>query len=289
MSSQKGVILSSKPAMAKNGQPYSVVTVTDGDIKQVVYIWNSDSKEFKPGKALTYTAKEANGMLSCTKADCKLQDLKETDSLYILFKSLSPIPTKEEWNSLADTISVIIDKESEFERAPTADIFVSIMGKLYIPYSQHTAARANHHAYIGGLAQHTFELLNMFVHLYPSLPYKVDPFIVAIACLFHDYGKLSEYTHDFEYQDSFFLQGHPFLSAEALGQFLRQNNINEHTIKHCQHAVLSHHQRLEWGSPVLPCTPEAYLVSMLDALSGTGVQYNQPAGTKACGTTIQRF
>ena len=294
MSTQKntpsGVILSSKPALAKNGQPYSVVTVSDMETKTTLYIWNSDSKEFKPGCLLAYSAKESNGMLSCSKADTKLLELSTNSPLYLYYKSLSPVPTKEEWSNLATELSNLIDMQSPLEeRDPLADLFLSIMNKLYIPYSQHTAARAHHHAYIGGLAEHTYELLNMFLHLYPSLPYKVNTFIVSIACLFHDYGKLSEYTQDFEYQDSFFLQGHPFLSAEALGNFLRTQKLSEHLIKHCQHAVLSHHQRLEWGSPVLPCTPEAYLVSMLDALSGTGIQYNQPVGTQACSTTIQRF
>ena len=148
---------------------------------------------------------------------------------------------------------------------------------------------SNHHNFPGGLLKHTYEILDMFAGIYDSVPFQVNPFIVAFACLFHDFGKLECYTSDFQYTESISVTDHTFISAESVGEVLRQENVSNRLIKFVQSAILSHHGRLEWGAPILPVNPESFLVAKLDELSGHGEMYDKPSFTRSMNTTIQRF
>ena len=72
--------------------------------------------------------------------------------------------------------------------------------KLYEPYSKYPAATSVHHAYPGGLLNHTHQMLNMLSGLYPTLPYPIKIERCVLAILFHDYGKVYEYSKEGETQ-----------------------------------------------------------------------------------------
>ena len=161
--------------------------------------------------------------------------------------------------------------------------------ELYIKYSQQTAATSVHHAFRGGLLNHTYELLNMLLALVPSLPeLKLERCIIAI--MFHDYGKLFEYNPDtFEPTEYSFLMGHVYISAHVLHNKLNEAGVkNQETIR-IVHCVLAHHGEKEYGSPVVPCTQEAVIVSHLDNLSAKTNIVSESANMEknfALGTTI---
>lgn len=275
------IILFSEISIAKTGSPYATIVCRDLNETITVNVWGTPlTSPFKPGQLIRFdNLKSDSGFLSCSFPFVTLSHPSPDDPL---LQFIPKAVSKDEWLSLAQSlVSLCSPKEAEF--------ILSQFTLLYQPYSTHTAARSNHHNFIGGLLQHTYELLNLFNSIYPVLPFHVSPFIVIVSCLYHDFGKLSEYTESFDYLPAFFLQGHPFLGAESVGAVLRANNFPENVVQHCQHCVLAHHGRKEWGSPVIPASPEAYIVSVLDAISGTGVQYDKPTGTKSMGTTIYRF
>lgn len=275
-----GIVISAKPDVTRQGNSYLVLVVADLENKYQVSVWSAKPADIKVGQGVQIKEKDSDGFLSCS-----IGDVKKCEPSEELKKLLSKPCSLEEWNSVVGKClsfySIGSVKETEFT--------LKLADNCYKKYCGATAARSNHHAFVGGLLQHTYELLKIFTGLYEVLPYKVDPFVVTVSCIMHDYGKLAEYSLDFDYKPAFFLQGHPFLGAEAIGLFMRKEGFDYRTIQYIQHCVLSHHQKLEYGSPVVPCNPEAYIVSMLDALSGIGVQYNQVTGTKVLGTQLQRF
>lgn len=276
----KGIVISSKPDVTKQGNPYLVVSVANLENKYQISIWSAKPSDIKIGQGVQIKEKNNDGFLSSTLGDVTKFEPSED------LKALIPQPpTLEEWYNVIDECLDFYPSEFVKEKEFT----IKLSEQCYKKFVKQTAARSNHHAFIGGLLQHTYELLKIFTGLYKVLPYKVNPFVVTVSAIMHDYGKLAEYSSDFEYQPSFFLQGHPFLGAEAAGMLLRKEGFDYHIIQHIQHCILAHHGRLEYGSPVVPASPEAYVVSMLDALSGIGVQYNQPTGTKVMNTQIQRL
>jgi len=160
---------------------------------------------------------------------------------------------------------------------------------LYANYSTHPAATSVHHAFQGGLLNHTYELLNMLLSLYPTLPpMKIERCIIAI--MFHDYGKLKEYdAQTFEPTEYMYLMGHIYISAHVLHNKLNKAGIsNQETIR-IIHCVLAHHGEKEYGSPVVPCTAEAIVVNHLDNLSAKTFIVDEAANMEkvfALGTTV---
>jgi 3'-5' exoribonuclease len=93
------------------------------------------------------------------------------------------------------------------------------------------------------------------------------------GALLHDIGKTDAYEQTggaIELSDAGKLQG-----EIPLGYYRVRREIDgiagfpPDTAEAVLHIVLSHHGKLEHGSPVTPCTREATLVHMIDNLGGT--------------------
>lgn len=145
-------------------------------------------------------------------------------------------------------------------------------------YKKAPAAIANHHAFIGGLLEHTLSVLELATRVlgekddstshYPE----VSRDLVLTGIFLHDIGKTAELTYDtnFTYTTSGQLIGHITQAAlwidrkagdveSATGQTFPEDLQNVLT-----HIVLSHHGQYEFGSPKLPSCMEAILVHYLD-------------------------
>ncbi len=95
--------------------------------------------------------------------------------------------------------------------------------------------------------------------------------LVLAGVLLHDLGKTVELTYQrsFGYSDAGNLIGHIAMEAEWINRACALiPDFPEELRLLVLHIVLSHHGRLEYGSPVLPKTPEALLVHYLDDLDG---------------------
>ena len=95
--------------------------------------------------------------------------------------------------------------------------------------------------------------------------------LVLAGVLLHDLGKTAElsYQRSFGYTDAGNLLGHISMEVEWINQAAAGlPGFPEELRVQILHIVLAHHGRLEFGSPVLPKTPEALLVHYLDDLDG---------------------
>jgi len=135
------------------------------------------------------------------------------------------------------------------------------------------AARTNHHAFLGGLLEHTLNLLEVAQRVLPHYP-KVNADLVLAGLFLHDAGKVRELRCDtsFDYTDEGQLVGHIVQAALWIHEKARALEANaDQPIDHdlltrLLHIIVSHHGRYEFGSPRLPATPEAYMVHYLDNL-----------------------
>lgn len=124
-----------------------------------------------------------------------------------------------------------------------------------------------HNAYIGGLLEHTYEV--MFVadrvcQLYPE----ANRDLVIIGALIHDIGKVIEIDpNTFEYTLEGGLVGHLSLGFELLLKKVDAiENFPDKLRIHLKHIILSHHGEYEQQSPILPKTLEATIVYHSDDL-----------------------
>jgi 3'-5' exoribonuclease len=130
------------------------------------------------------------------------------------------------------------------------------------------AATRVHHACIGGLLEHTFEVLQLaqcLLELYPQ----INRDLLIAGILLHDIGKLEEFTWEFdiEYTDRGRLLGHVILGSEWVAQAITsQPDFPQSLEIQLQHLILSHHGRYEFGSPRRPKTLEAIALHHLENL-----------------------
>ena len=134
------------------------------------------------------------------------------------------------------------------------------------------AAMKLHHDCIGGLLEHTHNMLCVAVAILPLYP-NVQADLVLAGILLHDMGKTEELAYDmaFSYTDSGQLIGHinkTLLMLNQKADALRAEGtpIDPEVLDALGHIILSHHGAYEYGSPKLPATPEAFMVCFVDDL-----------------------
>ncbi len=133
------------------------------------------------------------------------------------------------------------------------------------------AAMSFHHAYVGGLLEHTLSALQVADAVVPFYP-GINRDLVIAGIFLHDIAKTWELSYEcsFGYTDAGQLVGHIVKSAmwvehkaraaaEKLGEPIPQPLIDV-----LQHIILAHHGSAEFGSPRLPSTPEAIMVHMIE-------------------------
>jgi 3'-5' exoribonuclease len=141
---------------------------------------------------------------------------------------------------------------------------------LRAAFAKAPAAKSLHHVYLGGLLEHTLSVAGMAEQACAHYP-EMNRDLVLTGVLLHDVGKTAELTYQrsFGYSDAGNLIGHISMEAEWINRAAALiPDFPEELRLLVLHIVLSHHGRLEYGSPVLPKTPEALLVHYLDDLDG---------------------
>jgi 3'-5' exoribonuclease len=132
------------------------------------------------------------------------------------------------------------------------------------------AATRGHHARLGGLLQHTWEVAHVARRLARLRP-RADADLLVAGALLHDVGKVEAYRWDgpFEPTAAGALVGHVALGLVLLDRAVRTPPApctdDEHAL--LAHLVASHHGRLEFGATVPPMTLEAELLHFADDAS----------------------
>ena len=134
------------------------------------------------------------------------------------------------------------------------------------------AAMKMHHNYLGGLLEHTYNMMKVATAILPLYP-KVNNDLVLGGIFLHDIGKVDELSYDmaFSYTDSGQLIGHivkSVLMVTQKGDELagKGKRIDSEILDSIIHILLSHHGQYEFGSPKLPATAEAFMVNYIDDL-----------------------
>lgn len=130
-------------------------------------------------------------------------------------------------------------------------------------------SQSYHHAYIGGLLEHTVAVAQLCRSLGASYPH-ADADLLVTAALVHDVGKVDEleFGTSIEYTSEGRLLGHVVLGLRRVQDAARRGRvrISDDALARLDHAVLSHHGELEWGSPKRPATLEGLLLHHADNL-----------------------
>jgi len=125
-----------------------------------------------------------------------------------------------------------------------------------------------HHDYLGGLLDHTTEMLNYVPAICKTHP-KINKDMLVTGVILHDIGKIYEYdvSTAITITPKLKLLGHIFMGAEMVKRYGEKAGLDENLLDEVLHMILSHQGRQEFGSPILPKTPEAMVLYRLDDMS----------------------
>lgn len=136
-------------------------------------------------------------------------------------------------------------------------------------FKQSPASQSYHHAYLGGLLEHTVSVARLcrgLAELYPH----VDADLLMAGALLHDIGKVDEldFATGIGYTDDGRMIGHVVLGERRVNAAIRSlgDAVPHDIATRLSHVLLAHHGELEWGSPKRPCTLEALILHHADNL-----------------------
>ena len=170
-------------------------------------------------------------------------------------------------DDLRDLVATIQD-------ADLRDLLDAVLGpasETWPRFRDAPAAKRYHQAYRHGLLEHSLTVAQSVSAIAATFP-GIDRDVAVTGALLHDIGKLDAYTADplaIDLTDAGRLQG-----EIPLGYYMVRRRIEDlpgfppDAAQAVLHIILSHHGKLEHGSPVVPCTREATLVHMIDNLGG---------------------
>ncbi|WP_455652657.1 3'-5' exoribonuclease YhaM family protein [Phascolarctobacterium sp.] len=165
-------------------------------------------------------------------------------------------------------------------------------GSLYDKFLINPAGMRLHHAYIGGLLQHSVDVAGIAQALAERIG-GVDKDLIVAGALLHDIGKLREISSDigFPYTMEGRLLGHVAMSAVMVQEAAAKAKVTGPKLQQLLHIVLSHHGEQEKGSPVACATKESFIVHYADEIDAIMNQFSKNEGKNPWeyNKMLQRF
>lgn len=158
------------------------------------------------------------------------------------------------------------------EDAPLQSLVSSLLGaesETGRLFRRAPAAKRNHHAYVGGLLEHSVSVATAAESLARHYGGGIDRDLLIAGALVHDIGKVREIglAGGFPYTDEGKLLGHIVIGIEMVREAARRvPDLSEERLLLLLHLVASHQGKYEWQSPKIPMTLEALLLHYVDDL-----------------------
>lgn len=284
---------------SRNG-PFWRLELRDATGSVDAKIWSPQSQEYTdlaPGQMVQV---EGRAMLYRDQVQVTVERLRVLDPEEITaldmreFMAASPYPAQEMW----DQLMALCKKELTY--GPWAKLVRLAFKDTEVQalFCNIPAAKAVHHAYVGGLLEHTLSVARLAMRMADHYPH-LDRQVLLVAALFHDMGKIWEFTGGManDYTDDGRLLGHMELVLEYLGPLLEKAGLEKELARHFKHLILSHHGQPEFGAARVPQTPEAFALHYVDNMDAKMAQCQSifhdwdadRTGWSAYQTTLGRF
>jgi 3'-5' exoribonuclease len=267
--SVSGIYLCRKKEVGKkkSGDDYFALTLTDKTASVDGKIWNTNNQgiaEFDSGdyvyiEGTTNTFNQRLQIIINRLRKCNEGEYDPADYVPSTGKNVNGMCTE-----LADIIKTV--KNPWLKKLLDA-VFVEDKA-VAKAFSERSAAKQIHHAFRGGLLEHTLSVTKLcdgFAANYPIL----NRDVLVTSAMLHDIGKIRELSAlpENDYTDEGQLLGHIYMGAEYVGKKIDGiEGFPQKLRNEIQHCILAHHGKLEYGSPKKPALAEALALSFADEL-----------------------
>src|SRR5699024_10425591 len=159
----------------------------------------------------------------------------------------------------------IMDYTLKIENGAMQRIVRKMLAKYKTEFLTYPAAMTNHHDFVSGLAYHVHYMLRTaeaLCDIYPSL----NRSLLYSGIILHDIGKVKELSGPIgtTYTTEGNLIGHIVIAVEEISMIAAELEIEGEEVLLLKHLILSHHGKLEYGSPKVPMLKEAEILHFID-------------------------
>jgi 3'-5' exoribonuclease len=263
---QPYLVSSKELRTARNGKPYLKLRVGDREGMLDCMVWEGADRlapEFETGDVVLIEARvgeyagkvqlEATGLRRLLAGEYQAEEFlpqtyRDIDELQGFLRFHIESVYDEHLRALLESIFGDEEFLARFSKAPAAKQF--------------------HHAYLGGLLEHSVGVADLCDHIAQQYG-RVNRDLLIAAALLHDVGKVDEltYSSSIDYSNAGRFLGHVILGITFVsGKAAEIPGFPEQKLQHLLHAIVSHHGELEWGSPKRPKTLEALIIHHVDNL-----------------------
>jgi 3'-5' exoribonuclease len=259
------LVLSKQQRTTRTAKPYLSLILGDNSGQIEARIWDpSDTRiavDFAKGDVVKIrgAASKFEGVLQL-----KIERLRKLAAIEFDRADLLPATTYDVnalWQQLEAAVASFADLDLQ-------RLITTILADTAIreAFREAPAAKQLHHAFLGGLLEHVVSLINLADRVVPHYPMLMRD-LVLTGVILHDIGKIHELAWEtgFEYTLEGTLLGHIQIGAAMIEKTIDTlPNFPPRLKTLVLHMILSHHGKLEFGSPKLPMIPEALMLNFLD-------------------------
>jgi len=255
----------------RNGKPFLKCLLRDATGEVAARQWSFDEKNFSDLESTGFVWVAGHSQLYNGQVQFILEQIKPTTVSEDEMSALLPTTTHDIGDMFGRVQKLLGTLEHPAMKA-LAETYLSD-DQLMRSFRTAPAAMNVHHAWIGGLLEHTLQLMELADAMLPLYP-QLNRDLVLMGLFLHDLGKTVELSWEqgFNYTTEGNLVGHVVRGAiwiqvkAAVAAKGSGHKLPGDTLRVLQHIIISHHGQPEYGAAKSPSTPEAIFVSQLDDL-----------------------
>ena len=257
----RAMITRADPGRTNKGTPYLSLTLEDKSGVLDAKFWNLTDAQVAQWHTGQIVDAKGDIIIHRNAIQFRIRKMEEAEGDILDYARQAPVSYEEMKREIDGLIDSIGNEKYR-------DIVKELIGSHEKEFYTYPAATKNHHNFVGGLAWHTLSMARAAEALLPLYPF-LDRDLLMAGILLHDFGKVEELSGPMltEYTNEGNLLGHIVMAAGVIERTAENLGYErDEDLVLLEHLVLSHHGKLEYGSPVLPMVPEAEVLNLVDNL-----------------------
>jgi 3'-5' exoribonuclease len=252
--------------VARTGKPFLALVLSDRSGNASGRIWDTAGVLGEDYKADTFVRLKGTADSYQGRLQLNIHHMVTCDEGEIVPEDFLPSSYRDR-DELADFLRYFITEVYDLDYHRLLESFFGdakwLEGFCLAPGDART-----HHAYLGGLLEHTVSVATLCQHIIVQHP-RLNGDLLITAAMLHDIGKIREYDcrGSINYSREGQLIGHVLLGQQMIEERIRElDGFPREKELQLVHALISHHGELEWGAPKRPQSAEALVLHHLDNL-----------------------
>jgi 3'-5' exoribonuclease len=250
----------------KSGKAYLSVSLSDKTGHMDGRIWDNAVNWDEQFSADDFVLVKGTIQFFQNRRQCVVHSVEVIESFGVDLKDFLPTSARPPEEMMTELMGIVANVQNSFLRQLLEKTLTD--GEIRPLFMAAPAAKTIHHAYLGGLLEHVLSICGIMKFLAEHYPF-LDRDLLIFGAIYHDIGKIWELRFDTSigYTDVGRWVGHIPLGSELIEKKAAEISNFPFELKNiCKHITLSHHGKLEYGSPKLPSILEAVVVGYIDDL-----------------------